>query len=436
MSKKDDMPYIHDGLISDMAIAVGTHAFNFMGLLELLHTVNKKYEKDLNRVSSGFGTAYSKSRSRDTSRSATSMKMCCSPLSHKYVKPSVLRVIYDGPTMEFIKQFKETLHLRWTEHTNKLFSSDMFLNNIEDCLDACANNKCKFVVISLYIKGIGGAHANYIIIHDNMAYRIEPHGFNRTILEEDSQGKFEDALIKLFDEYDVTYVPHSKLNVSEGKGHKYYGLQHVGEINNYESTDPKLKLIVEDAPGLCNTYVFLYITKFCQLSMRHSNRDLAGLDLFISCIEEIDHGWMVTQSMARTNKEALLSNQQILLFETQLYQQLLEIPLATQIITRAKSKKYTKQVRDQEEKLKKAHFDTSRDQLDMDMYDIICEIFRKWSYNYDILGIYGVNFKQLISELGGKKKKKKKGKGKKLLTKGKKKKKQKKKKKTKQKKKH
>ena len=47
MSKKDDMPYIHDGLISDMAIAVGTHAFNFMGLLELLHTVNKKYEKYL-----------------------------------------------------------------------------------------------------------------------------------------------------------------------------------------------------------------------------------------------------------------------------------------------------------------------------------------------------------------------------------------------------
>ena len=144
---------------------------------------------------------------------------------------------------------------------------------------------------------------------------------------------------------------------------------------------------------------------------------------------------MVTQSMGRTNKEALLSNQQILQFETQLYQQLLEIPLATQIITRAKSKKYTKQVKDQEEKLKKAHFDTSRDQLDMDMYDTICEIFRKWSYNYDILDIYGVNFKQLISELGGKKKKK----GKKLLTKGKKQKKQKekkKKKKTKQKKKH
>ena len=87
--------------------------------------------------------------------------------------------------------------------------------------------------------------------------------------------------------------------------------------------------------------------------MRHSNRGLSGLNLFMYCIEEIDHGWMVTQSMGRTNKEALLSNQQILQFETQLYQQLLEIPLATQIITRAKSKKYTNKLRTKKKNLGK-----------------------------------------------------------------------------------
>ena len=343
--------------------------------------------------------------------------MISSPLSYRDVKA---HGIVRNPVPGGNTRRNNNIHLAWYGHVGRLFVMPMFTNNIDACIASCDAGTCKFIIIELSVFAPEVGHANFIIIHDKVAYRIEPHGHNHSVVN--STAEMEVALVELFDRYNVIYVPHTYQLIPGPKDQQYIGLQSLGEVNKPVVEDTLLNARIAYAPGLCATFTLLYIEKICEFSMSRIGSKLRQLKLFSGALQKIDRKKVLAEADKHTYKGALLSNQRILQFETSVYAQLLElipmIPGSSGVTTRHNKEVHSSRLRDQRSKLKKEHFDKSRHQLDVDMFDTIVRVLTSWDSipldpPFDILDIYGINFKKLISNMGGLRKKKQKKKKKK-----------------------
>jgi len=392
-------------LINSIAFSIGTQVFTLMGLLQLLDEVNSHaWWSSHNKRITDRSASPVKSRSRSRDRPSSRSKVVCSPLSYMDIQPSFISLnLKRGKIEGGVRR----IHLEWDDRSSKLNAMPQFTKHINDCTDATDEGECEFIVMSLGIQLRDLAHANYIIIHSRQAYRIEPHGHNRTSID-DIDG-MEVALMDLFSKYDIIYIPHARITLDSS--HKHFGLQLLGQMNEITSDpDPLLEARIgymNDA-GLCATFVLLYIKKICAFSMTEKGRELEGIDLISTAIQGIDQKGLIVDAKKLIHRDALLSNQQILQFETRAHAQLLELILADGVTTRGKQEQHSKMIVGQYKKLRKDYFDSSRKQLDVDMYDSICDVFRNWKkfkQNFDILDIYGINFDKLISNMGGIRKK-------------------------------
>jgi len=344
---------------------------------------------------------------------------CCSPLYYKDLDAPTQKIGGDKRQLSITNR----LHVRWSNPTETLDVSTTFVNNISKCLTACDEGACKFIIISLYIYlgPEGGAHRNYIIIHNRYAYRIEPHGHGKGPQNND---KLDEELKKLFYQQIVTYEPHAGAGLHEIH---LTGLQLTAELPPTVEKKPSLSknntehYLLNKSPGLCNTFVFLYIRRIIDYSMNEGS-SYSGRDLFHNALRTINRNSILSELHHKfgTIGEALFANQEISEFEVTLYTQLLEIPLANRVSTRLQTKDYGNRLSGAEEKVRLFHFDPKRDQLDIDMCFRTARILRGWDSDkmrFDILDIYGINFDALFQTMGGIQKKKKKKRKKKKITK-------------------
>jgi len=384
-------------LPEDLQVSIGTRMFNFFGLLALLYKLNINNGTDNKRI-------------------------ICSPLSDqsqiKISRSNIWGVLFHGPP----------IHLLWREQVGyQDFTTDYLF---DDNIDQCINSENKFIIISLFIDTFIGGHANYIIIHSNQAYRIEPHGHGENPGNYSAE-KLDVKLSELFSEYGIIYKSHAYFSGEESPlTFSENGLQTQEYIDGVSKIPLK--------PGLCNTYVFMYIDEICKFSIEHP--ELKGYKLFHDAINNIDKRYAAVKGEA--DSQAISYNLWLLEIQQVFHDQLIEARLLYEYNTRGQYKKLIHAKTLEARKLKLNHFSVDRASHDvLTMVNVLSVIIALKQRN--ILTIYGLDFEKLYEHdqkvftnskkkrrriessrtLGGSKKKKKtKKKKKKKLTKKKKKK--------------
>jgi len=415
---------IESSRLHELAFQVGTKAFEYTGLFKLLYEMNNHND------------GVSGKRRRVRGGVDTPTNIICSPLHAEHLPESVVECITE-PVEDFVKAFSKYIHLLWDDRSltrdiisverfsDALKHSILFEETIQECIEAMRENGI-FIIISFFIRHEGGGHVNYIIIHDDMAFRIEPHGLGQEVAM--FHEAMEVELTAFFAGYGINYIPHTSMN----DGNKLFGVQRYSVINkDMEHLNPVIQRYMELRPGLCCTYVFMYITLIISI---HLQRGLRALELFTTSIKEIDEtDIQYTLDKVRKYKKmdvkALLANQEITQWQVTMYHQLLEIPLISQATTRGRLKKILDNKANA--KLKVAmdsihdQHDTYKDgrsvspghrKLDIEMYDTILDILkdkngvirdriqhkeekRGLESSSDLLNIYGIQFNRIISSL-------------------------------------
>ena len=333
---------MEDLSIPGIEVSIGTRMFNFFGLLALLHKLNK----------------------------AGKEKIICSPLSNqsqiKISRRNIWGELYHGPP----------IHLMWSEKgfMDSLTTDYLFDDNIEQC----KNSSTEFITVSLFINTPMGDHSNYIIIHDNEAYRIEPHGHGHNPGNYDAE-KLDKELQVLFNNYGIRYESHTDLSKQFEFSTK--GLQTL----EYDQEISKIPL----KPGLCNTYVFMYIEEICEFKI-HS--DLRGYELFAEAINDVDVRYGNIKGEA--DAQAISYNLWLLQIQQVFHTQLIEARLLYKKNTRAQSKKIINDTDVEARKLGLSHFSVNRKVLDIVTMEDVLYVIVKLD-QLKILTIYGLDFIEL-----------------------------------------
>lgn len=380
----------------DITFSIGTRAFEYTGIFKLLNDLNKRTWCHINKK-----------------------QLCCCPLDAYHIPESIFAMSYGGDLTKMVQTFRSGIHLIWKDESRELKVSNLFTSQITDCIDAVSDEKCEFTVISLHLILKEGAHANYIIIQEGEAFRIEPNGFNQSVLEgSQSMRLMEERLESLFDDLGIYYISHSKLKIEGNIGGKRYGLQYVGELSDIQHSNATIQKYINQRPGLCVTYSLMYIEKMVDTFI---NKGYTGAELFSKSISEIDIDRLVMDDLQHTTSykkiglDGLLANQEISLFQRDVYEQLQLLNIDVGVTTRSQYKRHRDKIKNSQLKLALDSIHNHKDhhKIDLEMHDELCKIFRDFrnkykSVTFEIVDIYGINLKKLYEEFELKKNKRRK----------------------------